>query len=140
MVIPIFHADVTPDGARLVFDDREAPMRRRLLAAYAGQRVEVVVRKHRSKRSDRQNRWWWKIAVPLIANELGYDRHEHEDVHYALVAKCFGTHVDKLTGLEVPNARSSQLTTKQFSELMEWAVRWAAVEYGLELHLPGELE
>ena len=72
----------------------------------------------------------------MIAHELGYDKHEHDDVHYALVAKCFGTHV-KLQQ-EIPNVRSSHLTTTQFSELMEWEVRFAAQELGVVVPLPNE--
>src|SRR5512138_2694977 len=60
----------------------------------AGKRVEVVLRRPRSKRSLSQNRWWFGIAVPMIAESLGYDRHEHDQVHYALVSKCFGVRQD----------------------------------------------
>lgn len=136
--VPVFHARVTDDGLRVDFDGIEKPRRQGYLKTLAGQRVDVVVRPHREKRSDRQNRWWWGIAVPLIAHELGYDKHEHEELHYALVALCFGTHHDEKLNMPIPNARSSQLTTTQFSELMEWAVRWAAQEHGIVVPLPGE--
>lgn len=139
-LVPIFSADVSEDGERLILNPAERNLRRGHLRKLAGQRVDVVVRKHRNKRSDKQNAWWWSIAVPLIAHELGYDKHEHEELHYALVAKCFGTHVDQRLGLEVPNKRSSALTTVEFSELMEWAVRWAATEHGINVPLPGEAE
>lgn len=139
-LVPVFHADVQPDGSKLVFDSRERFRRQGYLRSLAGRRVDVVVKIHREKRSDRQNRWWWGIAVPLIAHELGYDKHEHEMVHYALVAKCFGTKFDPVMKQEIPLVRSSQLTTVQFSELMEWAVRWAAQEHGISVPLPNEAE
>lgn len=139
-LIPVFHAVVTDDGLRLEFEPAEKRLRAQWLLTLSGQAVDVVVRKHRRQRSDRQNRWWWGIAVPLIAADLGYDRHEHEQVHYALVAKCFGTHADAKLGVEVPNVRSSTLTTTEFSELMEWAVRWAATERGIVLPLPDDAE
>lgn len=138
-LVPIFHGDVTAD-VKLILDAAEAELRRGYLRKLAGQRVQIVVRKFRKNRSDRQNRWWWGIAVPLIAQELGYDKHEHEDVHYALVAKCFGVHFDDRLKQEVPNKRSSSLTTAEFSELMEWAVRVAAIEWGIQLPLPNEAE
>lgn len=139
-VVPVFHADVKPDGSGLTFDGAQRFRRQGYLRTLAGQRVDVIVRPHRERRSDRQNRWWWGVAVPLVAQELGYDKHDHEELHYALVALCFGTHRDEKLGLDVPNARSSALTTAQFSELMEWAVRWAAQQYGIEIPLPGEAE
>jgi hypothetical protein len=109
------------------------------LRSLAGQYVEIVARKRRSKRSLDQNAWWWGKCLPLIAEELGYDKHDHDALHYALVAKCFGTHMDPKLNVDVPNARSSQLSTAEFSELMEWVVRWAATEYGIVIPLPNEV-
>lgn len=106
----------------------------------AGKRAEVVFRKPKSKRSLEQNKWHWGIAVPMIADSLGYDRHEYKEVHYALVAKCFGTKFDPKLKIEIPNKRSSELTTREFAELMEWEVRYAAQEWGVVLPLPGEAE
>jgi hypothetical protein len=136
-LVPTFPADVTPDGKL------ELPTTaRRDLARYVktlkGKRVRVSVAEAKDTRSTAANRWWWGVAVPLIANELGYDRHEHERVHYALVAKAFGVTIDPKLKTEVPNVRSSKLTTEQFSELMEWAVRFAATELGIVVPLPGE--
>lgn len=138
--VPIFHGRVTDDGERIVFADQERFLRRGYLRQLAGKAVDMVVRPHRHRRSDRQNRWWWGVAVPLIAQELGYDKHEHEDVHYALVAKCFGTHVDERLKQEVPNKRSSALSTEDFSQLMEWSVRFSAQELGIVVPLPNESE
>ena len=136
-VVPIFHARVSED-AKLVLEPTERYLRHGYLKSLAGKPVDVIIRLHRNRRSNKQNKWHWGIAIPLIAHELGYDKHEHEDVHYALVAKCFGTHVDVKLKQEIPNVRSSQLTTAQFSELMEWEVRFAARELGVVVPLPNE--
>ncbi len=138
-LVPVFYGDVTADG-RLVLSAAQAPLRRGYLKTLAGQPVVVTIKVKRNQRSAQQNRWHWGIAVPLIAHELGYDKHEHEHVHYALVAKCFGTTFDPKLKQEIPNVRSSHLTTTQFSELMEWEVRWAASEYGINVPLPNEAE
>lgn len=100
--------------------------------------VVVSVEVKKSKRTLDQNAWVWAVAYPIIAETLGYDRHEHADLHYALVAKCFGTHHDPALGMEIPNKRSSNLTTKEFSEYMEWLVRFAAQEFNCQLPLPDE--
>jgi hypothetical protein len=140
-LVPIFTGSVTDEGV-LQLNPAEQGLRRGHLRKLAGKRVDVVVRMHRNQRSQRQNRWHWGIAVPLIAQELGYDKHEHEDVHYALVNRCFGMHHDPRLQQDVPNKRSSDLTTAEFSELMEWEVRFAATELGIVIPLPneGELE
>lgn len=137
--VPVFHGTVTEDG-RVDFERSEQAMRKNYLRQMAGKRVDVTVKIHRNKRSLDQNAWHWGVAIPVIANALGYDKHEHDDLHYALVAKCFGVHRDDKLGQEVPNVRSSSLTTAQFSELMEWEVRWAATEYGITVPLPNESE
>lgn len=139
-LVPVFHAAVTEDGARLVFAESERFIRQGYLKRLAGKPVDVVVKVHRNKRSDRQNRWHWGVAIPLIAQELGYDKHEHEQLHYALVNLCFGTAFDARLKQEVPKVRSSELNTIQFSELMEWEVRWAAQEYGIVIPLPNDAE
>jgi hypothetical protein len=108
------------------------------LRTYAGVGLDVVIRQHRDNRSLPQNAWIWGVAYPLIAETLGYDKHEHDDLHYALVAKCFGVHHDDKLGADVPNARSSKLTTAQFSEYMDWLVRFAAQEWGCVIPLPDE--
>jgi hypothetical protein len=136
-VIPVFHGVV--EKGVLVLEPRERYQRSGWLKSLEGQPVDVTVKRHYNKRSDKQNRLWWGIIVPLIAQETGYDKHEHEAVHYALVAKCFGVIQDERLG-ELPKVRSSQMTTAQFTELIEWAVRWAATEFGMNIPLPGDME
>lgn len=138
-LVPIWHGEVSADG-KLELLAIELPRRRAYLRSLAGKDVDIVIKVQRNRRSQKQNRWWWGIAIPLIAQELGYEKHEHEAVHYALVAKCFGTRFDRVLNQEIPNVRSSHLTTVQFAELMEWAVRWAAQEYALIVPLPNEAE
>jgi hypothetical protein len=133
---------VADDGSEITFDPANRKGLDRVLMTLKGQEVDVIVRPHKRIRSAPQNAWHWAIAVPLIAGEVGYEPHDkagHELVHYALVAKCFGTTWNEKLKQEIPNARSSQLTTEQFSTLMEWEVRYAATEYGLYIPLPDEV-
>ena len=102
--------------------------------------VEVVVRLVKSKRSLDQNAWIWGVAYPILAETLGYDYEERESLHYALVAKCFGTNYDERLKADVPRKRSSKLSTKEFSEYMEWLVRFAAKEFACIIPLPEEIE
>jgi hypothetical protein len=134
----VFPCEIT-EAARPVIDAEALPRYRAALQKFAGKRAELVLRKPKSKRSLVQNAWHWAIAVPMIAEALGYDRHEYEMVHYALVSKCFGVRQDPKLG-EVPNVRSSKLTVQQFAELMEWEVRFAAEFCGVALPLPREAE
>ncbi len=138
--VPVITGTVSANG-RLQFTEAERRGLDVWLSTLIGRPVDITIKVHRNTRSLSQNAWWWSIAVPMIAEAMGYDHHEHEQVHYALVAKCFGTTRDEVSGLDVPNVRSSQLTTVQFGELMEWAVRFAAQTWpGLVIPLPGEAD
>jgi hypothetical protein len=100
---------------------------------------EIEIRKVRKSRSLDQNAWIWGVAYPAIAEALGYEPHEIEELHYGLVAKWGGEHFDKRLGAMVPNKRSSKLTTKEFSDYMEWLVRFGAKECGgVVIELPDE--
>lgn len=139
--IPIFHAQVSEDGTLLQFEASEQALRRGHLKRLAGKAVDVTVRARRNQRSQRQNAWYWGFAIPLIAQELGYDRHEHDRLHYALLDKCFGTTYDARLKQHVLNVlHSADLSTTQFSEFMEWIVRFAAQELGVRVPLPNESE
>lgn len=135
--VPVFHGRITEDG-RLELQEQEQHVRRNYLRRLVGKDVDVVVKVHRNKRSLDQNAWHWGVAIPIIAAALGYDKDEHDMLHYALVDLCFGTVFDARLGREVPKVRSSLTDTKTFSEFMEWEVRWAAREHGIVVPLPGE--
>ena len=136
MAQQVFSASCDAAGKPAIDD---MPRYRAALRSFAGKRLEFVLRPPKSKRSTEANAWHWGIAVPMIAEAMGYDRHEHEQVHYALVSKCFGVRRDPKLG-EVPNKRSSGLTVQEFSELMEWEVRFAAEFCGIAIPLPSESE
>lgn len=135
--VPIFHGVISKDG-KLRLESSEQRLRQNYLQRLAGKSVDVIVKIHRNQRSVDQNAWHWGVAIPIIANALGYDKDEHERLHYALVDECFGRSFDQRVGRDVPNVRSSQLDTVKFSEFMEWEVRWAAREHGIVVPLPGE--
>ena len=132
----LFYGTVTEKGVTL---DQEHAYHQFAKRKWLGKPVEVVIRAKRSKRSLDQNAAWWGLIVSAIAEEVGYDRSEYDECHYALVARFFGTHTDKITGATVPNARSSKLSTKEFSELIDGTVKWAAQELGIVVPMPDDL-
>lgn len=119
---------------RLVFDS--LARYQRVIDALHCDRVTVTIQKEIKRRSLKQNAFHWAVCVPMIAAELGYEREEYDEVHYALVSKCFGVTKDERSGLEVPNKRSSKLSTEEFKELIEWEQRWAAKELGIVIPDP----
>lgn len=105
-----------------------------------GDGVELVVeiREKKDKRSLKANRAYWGLLVTPLAEHLGYDRDEIDDLHEGLLMLYSGTHVDKVSQKEVPNKRSRKMTTSEFHDFMEWTVRYAAKEHGIDLELPDD--
>lgn len=135
---PVFTGRVDQVG-KLHLDDASGYHRH--AKKYAGRKVEIVLRLRTQQRSDRQNRWIWGIAYPILGPHWGYERTEHEHMHYGLLAQCFGTKVDTRFGIRVPKVTSSKkLNTKEFSEYMEWLVRYAAIEEQIRIPLPNEVD
>ncbi len=137
---PVFYGNCDSEG-RLSLD-RPGDLKRHQ-KGYAGQRVELTLKARKSKRSIDQNSWLWGIAHPLLAEHLGYDEHEHERLHYDMLALRFGTVAvtPLLKGAApriVPAKTSSELNTAEFSDYMEWYVRTAASEFGCVIPLPNE--
>lgn len=135
--VPVFFCGVEDGQIRMVASERERM--KQYLSTWSGD-GELVVRRRKSKRSVDQNAYVWSVPYPLLAKALGYDQHEIEDLHYALVAKWGGEHFDKRVGAMVPNKRSSQLTTKEFSDYIEWLIRFGAQSCDCVIPLPGESE
>lgn len=134
--VPLFLAQVR---RRAVVLDRPQDFAR-YLGGLEGERVELVVRKRRTKMSNPQMRWWRGVAVPMVAEALGYDKHERDELHYWLLMECFGT--KEFRGRLIANVpHSSDLPVNLASELMEWVVRWAPEHCGgLVIPLPGEVD
>lgn len=124
------------------WDDGEKERMAQYLRSLKDGRWEWFCRRPERKRTTDQNAWLWGVAIPAVMTGMCYEPQECRNkemqtrVHYGLVAHCFGTTRDEKTGVEIPNARSSQLTTKQFSDYMEWLVRFAATELEDPQYIP----
>lgn len=129
------------DSGHFALDDTRAF--REHVQQFKGQQVVVSVDKRSRKRSTVQNNWIWGVAYPLIAEHCGYDAHEIESLHYDLLSVRFGTKaiaplIDGAPPRIVPTRTSSDLTTKEFSDYMDWIVRFAAEKFDVVLPLPDE--
>jgi hypothetical protein len=95
---------------------------------FEGQKVDIIIERHKTKRTNPQNRYWWGVMLKLITdymNEQGYELTE-QDWHDYYVNKGYFGYKDIL-GLQVPRG-SSEATTLEFNEVFdkiqkEWALR-----------------
>lgn len=107
----------------------------RVPTAWSGKRVTVRI--GREKRSNQQLRWIKGVALPILAEHLGYDMDEREDLHDQCLIACYGSRITR-DGREVPAKRTGDLNTKETAEYQEWLIRWAAREFQVCIPAPNE--
>lgn len=130
-------AAVSKNGKPVMLD--RSVLDRWMAAIGDGVELEITVAERKDSRSLRQNRTYWSQIIAPLAEHLGYDHDEREDLHEGLLAEFGGTHVDKATGRAVPNKRSSKMNVQDFGEYMDFCVRWAAkLPSPLVLELPND--
>ena len=114
-MIPIFAGQV--NNAGLHFDRRSDVDK--YISTLIGQRVEVIIRKPKTKRSDVQNNYYWGVVIELLSKELGYDQDEmHEILKYKFLKTKNG---------EMEYVKSTtKLTTGEFEEYLDKIKRWSA--------------
>jgi len=98
---------------------------------FKGEEVTVTVRKRRSKRSDRQNRYWHGVVVPTLAEHCGYTK---DEMHEALKAKFLGT--EDLTRGLMRIGSTAKLSTAEFAELTERVMVWAITDLDVVIPPP----
>ena len=116
---PIFNGAIDARG-RLVL---ETPMEYgRWLGLLSGERVECIVRKRRSKRSDRANAFYWAAVVTPLANHLGYER---DEMHEVMAMRFLRIEDCPVTG--VPRRKRTPKTdTAEFADYVDRCIRLAA--------------
>lgn len=142
-VIPIFTAMVSEDEIpRVVFPDTERRLRQKYLQTLRGKPVEVIVRRRRSKRSLDQNAYWHSVPFPLLADYLGYDADEIDELKFYLMGEWSGWR-DSKNGDRIPNKmHTSDLDTEEGAQFTEWLIRFGAKlpGGGVRIPLPNEAE
>lgn len=128
---PIFFGRVLPHGL-LVLD---RPMDyARLVRSLRGRYVEATLRKRRSQRSMKENRYYWGVVVPLLAEHCGYDKQE---MHEVLAMRFLRIEDDALTGAP-RRKRTPDTDTAEFEEYLD-ACRRLAADIGVNIPEPNEV-
>ena len=117
--IPVFLATIDTRG-RLAY---ERPIEfGRWLGLLSGNRVEVVVRKRKTKRSNQANAFYWAAVVHPLAEHLGY---EDDELHEVMAMRFLRIEDCPVTG--VPRRKRTPKTdTAEFSDYVERCIRLAA--------------
>ena len=138
--VPIFEGDIVDKKLKLQIGAKEA-MARWISTFKTGTHVDIVIRKHRSKRSLRQNAYYWDVVVTILAGEFGHDTLEamHEDL------KLEHNPVEsKITPGKMIGGSTANMSTEEFfsgeTSYVERICRWAATEHGVYIPPPTKAE
>lgn len=127
--VPKIIAEVV--NGSLKFDFRQKDILRRWLNNLNGVKVELVIKKHRRKRTIPQNSYYWGIVLSMIADSTGYTTEELHEFFKRLYLKKIIT----IGGVDYEVSESTKkLNTEQFSSYIEKIKKFAALK--LDLHIP----
>lgn len=127
--VPVFRGKV--EGGKLLLYDQAGFLKYR--NTHEGHDVSVTVKRWRDPRSSPQNRYYWGVVVPLLADHCGYER---EEMHAALKWRFLRIHDEG----NLPTVQSSSaLNTEEFTDYIEH-VRALAAAMGVVIPDPGEAE
>ena len=133
--IPVFEGHVV-DGKMKMLDHVRAGLKRWMATFKEGTKVDVVIRKHRKKRTNLQNSYYWGVVLLILSNEFGY---ETEEMHMVLREKFLRIHDDKHPDFVIAKS-TTKLSTIEFSEYIDKIQRWAAVEHQTYIPDPESME
>lgn len=131
--VPTFHGVVTKAG-RLELLDVERVRRRVYLLGIAGKEVEIVIKVHRERRSTKQNRYYFGVVVPMMAEHCGYEKAE---MHELLAMKFLRIEDDQITG-SPRRKHTPETETVEFAAYVDACIRLAA-ELDLVIPEPNEV-
>jgi hypothetical protein len=136
------------EGGKMMLRRREA-IATEVSSVYEGDDIEVSIKKHRSHRSNPQNRYYWGAVIPALVSafiEIGHalqiGNAEHHELVHDLMKQKFISNGIELTDAngEVMQAPPStrRLDKGEFSEYIENIRDWAADAMGVFIPAPDE--
>ncbi|MFH2075440.1 MAG: hypothetical protein ABIJ57_08860 [Pseudomonadota bacterium] len=134
-VVPIFEADIV-DGKLKMLNHVKESIARWCRTFKTGSHIEIIIRKHRVKRSDEQNRYYRGVVVAILADHFGYDAEEmHEELK-----SMFNPIQSKIDPSRQIGGSTTKLSTVEFfsdqDSYVERICRWAASEHSVYIPPP----
>lgn len=132
--IPRFYGTIKKGVLDIVDHEREA-IKRWCQTFKNGTKVDIVIRKHSSKRTNQQNKYYWGTVIPILADYFGHDN--PEDMHEDLKLK-FNPTESKIEPGRIIGGTTTKLSTIDFysaeDSYIERICRWAVMEY--QIYIP----
>jgi len=106
-----------------------------------GTKLDVVIRKHKEKRTNLQNRYYWGVVIPILSDYFGHDN--PEDMHEDLKTEFNPIESKVKPGTKIGGTTTKLSTVDFFSaetSYVERICRWAASEHGIYIPPPTKAE
>lgn len=108
------------------------------IAEFAGQSIDVVIRKHRKQRSLDQNAYLHAEPFPKLAKEWGESIARTKLI---CMGEFWGWEMSKATRVLLPaKAHTSDMSVEECTTFIDWLIPWALTEHGVEIDLPEQWE
>ncbi len=133
--IPIFQADIVEGKLKMLPHIKQA-IARWCRTFKTGSHIEIIIRKHREKRTDEQNRYYWGVCVAILADHFGYEPEElHEEMKL-----MFNPIQSKIDPSRTIGGSTTKMSTIEFfsdqDSYVERICRWAAESHGVFIPPP----
>ena len=138
--IPIFSGDVVGKKLKLLQHVKKS-ISLWVSTFPNGTKLDITIRKHSEKRSNEQNRYYWGIVIPILADHFGHDNAEemHEDLKQE-----FNPVPSKINPEKIIGGSTTKLSTIDFfsadTSYIERIIRWASMEHGVFVPPPKKSE
>ena len=106
-------------------------------------KIEVIIRKARSKRTIRQNSYYWGVCLQIIAEDSGnWDEKSYtvNDLHDFFKAKFLQKQTNIFGKTYTVIRSTTDLNTKEFTEYIRQIKMFAASEYDIFIPEANEIE
>ena len=122
MSTPVFRGSVS--AGKLTLDARK--LFDTWLAKFEGKRVTLTLDAEAEPKSQQQTGYWHAVLIPLLAEEFGYGRWEHDAVHDAVMRKLRGEHGPLKARLSM-----AKMSKAEVSALIDDCRAWALTDYSI---------
>jgi len=130
-IIPLLKAKI--ENCVLIFDDREKY--NNWIAQLNDNKIEVIIRKPKKVRSDRQNRYYWGVVLKLITECTG---ESGEDLHNHFSYRWLGT--KGKSGKLISRKSTTSLSTVEFMEYLDKIISWGEKFLNITFPNPEDIE
>lgn len=133
--VPIFAANVV-DGKLKILPGEKASIKRWISGFQTGTQLDIIIRRHQSKRTLRQNAYYFGVVVKILSDHFGYD---HEEMHEEMKL-MFNPIRSKIDPSRTIGGSTTKLSTVEFfsdeQSYVERICRWAAEQHGVYIPPP----